>query len=208
MRDYDIQMMGLFPVPLFRTSIEREFSEEELNLLKNLEYRPNALNISSQDHYVLEHPEMVDIKKFITAAVNSYLDNIICPMYDLELYITQSWTNSTIKGKAHHQHRHPNSIVSGVLYLNAIEGVDRIIFHNRWRDMENLSIPTHRYNDFNTESVTIGVKTGDLIIFPSTLYHSVPPKEDDVERVSLAFNTFARGVIGDGNTLTELVVGQ
>ena len=40
------------------------------------------------------------------------------------------------------------------------------------------------------------VKTGDIVLFPSNLMHSVPKTEHDHTRVSLAFNSFWEGELG------------
>jgi len=45
-----------------------------------------------------------------------------------------------------------------------------------------------------------------LFIFPSPLYHSVSIKTDNIERISLSFNTFFKGRIGTEKDLTELII--
>ena len=49
---------------------------------------------------------------------------------------------------------------------------------------------TRGYNNLN-----IIVKNGDLILFPSTLMHSVKTNTTDKERISLAFNSFIKGTV-------------
>jgi hypothetical protein len=46
-------------------------------------------------------------------------------------YITQSWANYTKKNQYHHTHEHPNSFISGVLYINANEAHDKITMHKK-----------------------------------------------------------------------------
>ncbi len=43
-------------------------------------------------------------------------------------------------------------------------------------------------NALNSEQLTVGLQTGSLVIFPSTLLHSVPANGSGQERVSIAFN--------------------
>ena len=40
-------------------------------------------------------------------------------MSSIHLKITQSWINFTKKGEYHHPHAHPNSLISGVFYVEA-----------------------------------------------------------------------------------------
>ena len=50
----------------------------------------------------------------------------------------------------------------------------------------------------------IPLKKGDLILFPSNLSHSVPANQSDEERISLSFNTWCTGSLGDIRSLTYL----
>jgi hypothetical protein len=45
-----------------------------------------------------------------------------------------------------------------------------------------------------------------IVLFPSYLVHSVKTKDDDSERVSLAFNVYLKGKIGSYHSITELVL--
>jgi ectoine hydroxylase-related dioxygenase (phytanoyl-CoA dioxygenase family) len=60
------------------------------------------------------------------------------------------------------------------------------------------------WNSFNSSSWWFPVKTGDIVIFPSSLIHSVETKQGNNTRISLAFNVFIKGTIGINNSLTEL----
>lgn len=59
-------------------------------------------------------------------------------------------------------------------------------------------------NLWNSTSWWFPVKTGDIIIFPSSLTHAVETKQGDNTRTSLAFNVFIKGTIGNNKSLTEL----
>ena len=50
----------------------------------------------------------------------------------------------------------------------------------------------------------IPVKQGMIIIFPSSLKHSVERVMEKDTRISLSFNSFVTGSIGDKVNLTEL----
>ena len=55
------------------------------------------------------------------------------------------------------------------------------------------------YNNFNSDVAHFFVKTGDLIIFPSSTEHKVPIRNNESTRISLAFNTFLRGEFGNNS---------
>ena len=48
------------------------------------------------------------------------------------------------------------------------------------------------------------MKKGELILFPSNLTHSVPTNVGEEERISLSFNTWTKGNLGDIKSLTYL----
>jgi len=56
---------------------------------------------------------------------------------------------------------------------------------------------------YNSESWWFEVGTGDLLLFPSSLTHMVETVQED-ERISLSFNTFPVGYVGDESSLTAL----
>ena len=62
------------------------------------------------------------------------------------------------------------------------------------------------FNFFNSESWWLPVKTGQIMLFPSSLSHSVSIKKGTNTRVSLAFNVFIKGGVGSLNNLTRLVL--
>ena len=87
----------------------------------------NEGNVTSANNYILNEPEFKDLKDILTKHINDYISNIYKPKYKATGYITQSWLNYTKKGEFHHIHQHPNSFVSGVLYINAIKDKDKIL---------------------------------------------------------------------------------
>jgi len=107
------------------------------------------------------------------------------------------------KGEFHHQHKHPNSFISGIFYVKSNANKDKIYFYKN--QYQQLSITTKNYNLYNSESWWLEVETGDLILFPSSLEHKVATVETDL-RVSLSFNTFLKGTLGSNRELTELVL--
>ena len=60
---------------------------------------------------------------------------------------------------------------------------------------------------FSSNLWMIPVGTGDLLLFPSDLPHMVEPTTSNQTRISLSFNSFPEGVIGDDRMLAGLTVG-
>jgi uncharacterized protein (TIGR02466 family) len=198
----------LFPTPLAFTKLPRKYTDDEVAFIQKcaLNVTKNTGNTTSVDRYVLDEPVMADIKSFIQFYINHFMGSIEAPYNPVEAYITQSWLNYTQPGEFHHKHEHPNSYLSGVLYINADPEKDKIYFYKN--GYKRISLPTNNYNPFNSESWWFNVGTCDLVIFPSYLTHMVEQTESKDTRISLSFNTFLKGYIGAEESLTALHAGD
>ena len=190
---------NLFPLPVgfFNYSGKIDIDIDQLQ-------RPNEGNTSSVDRYVLK--KSPDLMTFIEKSLHTYLMSTICPKNDVRLRITQSWLNWTKPGQYHHKHAHPNSLISGCYYVKANKETDKIFFY---RDgYQQIKFPPIAWNAYNSESWWYSIGTNDLIFFPSHLNHMVQPVGGEDTRISLAFNTFPIGHIGDESELTALYLGK
>ena len=193
----------LFPTPVAFFDLGFELTEEERTFLLNQERRPNEGNQSSVDNYLLDKPELVRLSDRVQECIDEYVNDVW--KADIEAYVTQSWLNWTKPGQWHHKHAHQNSLYSGVLYIDVENDRDRISFYQD--GYQQLKPRYKEWNRWNSSSWWLPVKTGSIILFPSSLTHMVETVPGEVigkERISLAFNTFAKQ-IGDNKDLTELV---
>lgn len=199
-----MQISGLFPVPVYKTTLERPLNKREINSFINLETYDNVGNRTSIDKYILEKSELLELKTFIVNHVNDCFRQIYQPKFDLELYITQSWVNYTSTGNFHHTHTHSNSFFSGVFYIDTTVN-DKITFSQPLYQAETFKIISKEYNIWNSDTWWLPARKNSLIIFPSTLHHSVGIVEDENHtRVSLSFNTFLKGQLGEETELNLL----
>ena len=198
---------GLFPIPIYSTDIDRNFTKKELDFVKDQKNycTNNEGNINTTDNYILNRPELKKIKKFLDECCKDYLKTIICPQNNVEIYITQSWLSYTEENQYHHLHDHPNSVVSGVLYLDCDKDNDRIHFFSPLK-YAHISPKINEFNIWNSPSWWFAVKTGQLLMFPSITTHKVNVKKGSNTRISLSFNTFYKGTIGSNKSLTELIL--
>ncbi len=195
---------GIFPTPVLFAKFHRDWTKEEKKYFDEVakSTTQNTGNLTSANRYVLDDPVKKDIKDHYQFYVNYYMDKVYAPKNDVEVYITQSWMNYTKTGQYHHKHAHPNSWISGCIYINTDREKDRITFYN---DKYNrIDLPTENFNPFNSSSWWFSVGTGDIVIFPSYLTHMVEQTTSTDTRVSIAINTFLKGYIGDEHSLTGL----
>ena len=204
----DSQIDGIFPTPLymFNRGIGISDSEkEEFNEIIGKGLNSNIYNSTTKDTHIFKN-RLFQLRSFCEECIGRYVRSIISPRVDMDFFITQSWINVTKAGESHQRHCHQNSIISGVYYHNTIED-DSIAFidpNNAVKD--RIQVLPLENNIFNSNERILPVKDGDLVLFPSYMEHHVDKNETETERISLAFNVFARGLFGDQETLTELKI--
>jgi len=199
-----VNIQPLFPLAIGFANLGRELTKTETKTLLELEQRPNDGNTTSKNYQVLSLPALKNLKTFMDTALQDYYQKVYQPRFDVKPYITLSWTNYTTPGQFHHKHAHPNSFVSAVFYIKANPEVDRIFFY---KDAYNqLDIPPAEWNAYNSKSWWFPAEPGRLILFPSGLQHMVETVQGEDTRVSLSFNTFLQGTLGDEKELTRLIL--
>ena len=196
---------GIFPTPIYISKLNRKLNSKELLFIDKtkLDVHNNEGNTTSNDNYILNNKNFKNLKSDLDLIIKDYFNKIICPTNSITPYITQSWLNYTETNQHHHKHEHQNSLISGVFYVNSDEKFDKIKFYKK--DVYQIIKPeVKEWNLWNSESWWFPVKTGDIILFPSSLTHMVETKQGDNTRISLAFNVFIKGMIGNNKGLNEL----
>ena len=197
---------GIFPTPIYISKLNRKLTNKEVLFIHKtkLDVYKNEGNTTSNDNYILNHKAFKDLKTDLDLKVKDYFQKVLSPTNAITPYITQSWLNYTETNQYHHKHQHPNSLVSGVFYINCDEKFDKIKFFKE--DYKTIKPEIKQWNLWNSESWWFSVKTRDIILFPSSLTHMVENKEGTNTRISLAFNVFIKGTVGINKQLTELIL--
>lgn len=204
------ELIQLFPTPLLIFKYPKDLTFE-LEYIKNLEYKREnkdevgqILNHQSTNTFLFDEPELKDVAEFVNATLQFYVKNVLeC---DDELIVTQSWSNKTKMGERHHEHSHPNSIISGVFYLQNNKNLPPIQF--RRNSVHSISLNVKKHNNFNSATYLLPAEDGELLLFPSTLQHSVLDNKSSEDRISIAFNTFSKGSLGSIESLTYLPLNR
>ena len=196
----------LFPTAVTYFDFGSKLTDLELKFITEQETRNNNGNTTSINNNLFESAELAEVARFCEESVQQYFKEVYAPKHDVTPYITQSWANYTKKGQWHHKHEHPNSFISGVFYVQAQKDIDKIYFYKN--GYQQIKLPTDNYNLYNSDSWWLGVETGQLILFPSHLTHMVQAVQTDETRISISFNTFLKGYIGNDLELTGLHLGS
>ena len=195
------ELLQLFPTPLLIVPY-KEPIDEELAYLKTLSYRQQAGNgnYRSDDSYLLRQEKLKNIKNFLGESVNKFTTDVL--QSKQRLIITQCWANRNPKGSKHHEHVHPNSIISGVFYFRQDPKLPPIQFSKSIQHA--MKLDPKKYNNLNSETFLLPCTDGELILFPSSLKHSVPINQSNELRISMSFNTFCIDTLGSKESLTHL----
>jgi uncharacterized protein (TIGR02466 family) len=196
------EVISLFPIAISVHDIEPNFTEQDklfINKCLNDQYK-NTGNTTSNETYVLD--KLPNLKQKLMEKVNFHFYETLKHVKESEIYITQSWINLTKKNQFHHTHKHPNSILAGVFYLQTVDD-DSISFDNTLR-VDQIRPSIDSFNPWNSSLYNLPVHRNMLVIFPSSLMHNVPTVKSDQVRISLAFNTFVKGVLGRDDQLSRV----
>lgn len=199
----------IFPTTILLNNINRSFTKQELDFCEKYRQQTEQSyggmgNYLTKDHRVLNNPELKELREFMEYHLEYYFRKIVCAKEESKLYITHSFLNYMRKSQGHSAHVHPNSYLSAVMYISADQRVDKISFSRSPRGDWPIRVDRTQDNPYNTYDCGMTIKTGDLVIFPSSIVHGVSPKEDDNLRISLVANTFLKGKIGNYEEYTDL----
>ena len=199
---------SLFPEPIYFSTLERALTKKELRTLNTYQKKtyPNMSNITSTEDYVLNNKALKNLKKDLDTRVMDYFDKVICPTNPVVPYITQSWINFTKTDQFHHKHSQSNSVISGIFYISADKNVDSVKFYRNELHIDRIQLHVTNYNTFNSTDWKFPVETGNIFLFRSSLVHGVDQKKGNNTRISLSFNVFLKGRLGNKAGLTELVL--
>ena len=140
-------------------------------------------------------PEFQPLCELIQAAAAEVFDDLGYHP-DWRPAISNMWANVSSRYAINRSHIHPNSLWSGVYYVQAPAGAGRIVFTEPRAQVRMTSPVYERPSEDRPESwdqVYFEPVEGRLILFPSWLMHEVEPNLCETrgqagERISVSFN--------------------
>lgn len=101
--------------------------------------------------------------------------------------LRECWVNCYGPGHSQEIHLHRNSVISGIYYLQAPPGSGATLFYSPLADVM-LEPRAVESNSLNAKVAGYSPVEGRMLLFRSSLRHSVLPGTFDGERVTIAFN--------------------
>jgi uncharacterized protein (TIGR02466 family) len=189
----EYQLFSLFPTPIL--CISDFISEKErIGIFNKIKNTPHYKHKSVSNGGSCSHDDKGNfiknnfLEKEIILRIEKSL-NEFAKIYGIpQLKISNYWYNIEKKGSHLFIHRHPNSKISGSLYINVSENCHKLHFFNqnpfvRFELFEEL-------NDFNYSACALTPKNGTLFLFPSWLEHSSANETSGIDnRIVVSFNS-------------------
>ena len=146
------EILQIFPTPILITKYEEDFSEE-MKYVENLKYtKPTEnSNFRSINSDLFRYAPLKKINNFCREGITKYTEKILNSTK--RLVVTQCWTNKNPPGSKHHEHVHPNSIVSGIFYFKVGGKLPSVQFTKEMR--AGLKLEPIGYNILNAEIFTL-----------------------------------------------------
>lgn len=209
----EMEIIPILPQKIFKfkcddeilKEVQKHIVDEEFVLegLSGLSNKTKNFYLTKEDRYKSLHDWfhecLIEVKKY---------HNFVCE----DIKITQSWANMSTYGQSFHVHAHPNSIISGIFYVNdsdtctcfgrrnewhyaPIDGIDRCMWVSPSENPEKYVF--HRNKP----------KAGELVLFNSSLSHNIDVHQSKEKcRVTISFNSFPSGKIGDPKNLNAIEI--
>ncbi len=183
-----MKLISLFSTPFLHAKMPEEIRLSMLNFLFS-HFDFNNILAEYDDHNLFEShqnwKEILDFKKFSLTMVEKIADaSALKHMTHQRAWICGTGNHYYMKS-----HNHASSVVSTVFYFQAEDGGD-VIFHDP-RTNDNRGYASEFSEAFQFNDYKFRPSSGDIIVFPSFLYHSVPPYKGKSNRVAIAVDFFA-----------------
>jgi uncharacterized protein (TIGR02466 family) len=188
------QIEPLFPIPLMRSPglLSAELKDAAVAAIRSSRIE-NNLRSGQLFHTEVADPSRNDLFRTIAELAGPKLVDFGELLFGEKLRWTvkEMWTNMLETGGNQTLHAHANSFISGIFYLTPSHPASRTVFV-RPPGGYDFSFRHH------TRSAAIGpynagkyilpeAEPGDLVLFPSYLYHEVPRNQGE-QRITIAFN--------------------
>lgn len=174
---------SLFSIPMWTYKVEIPESLVEHCYSISHKSSRNISNVGGWQSDILYSDVFPELHNNITKLVTQSCSEINA---NFKFNIDGYWVNINRNGNYNKPHVHPNSALSGVIYVMCDDNTGNIRFDSNSL-MEHYPINTFNSNLF-TDNIEYQPKIGDVLIFPSWIYHSVLPNNSSNDRISIAFN--------------------
>ena len=203
----DRHFMSVFPTYIFKCSVDDMSLCDELeDGVKKLWEAGNGSFVKKTKFISYDNLQTMEdfnkLNEIVLNEANGILDFLKVIRDDH--YISCMWANVTDSSHTHMVHIHPNSYLSGILYLKTPEKCGLTAFGDPRPGARIIQPDYYEVNETNGGTFRNVPKKGDMLMWHSWLPHGVEHSEDDSEqeRIAIAFNVMIKG---KARTMTQSI---
>ena len=192
------QTLKLFPQPIFKYQINdfKKINEELLKYIYTLHKLDKdgvkKSNINGWHSRPFDFRDDNDIPNKFYSQIRKYIKDVFTKFGwqygETKIRCTSMWAIINKKGNFNIEHIHPNNYLSAAYYVKAPDNCGAFKASNPNIINRNFYPRSKKANELNSNSASIKVNEGDLLIFPAYLPHSVEENKSEEHRVIVSFN--------------------
>jgi uncharacterized protein (TIGR02466 family) len=201
-------IQAVFATPVYKSDNLYHLTKEQLDYLKTLEMIKNkGGNFLTTRKDIMNDESMKDFKHWCLLNVTAFAKQLGASD-KTSFYITQSWMNKNPPQSYHHTHMHPNSIFSCIFYVDGDKCPTSFYRYDDRTSFGNFAFydGDKGSNVYTATKVGVMNEVGRLVIFPSSMVHDVDKNESAKDRLTISFNTFIKGEMGDPENSNHLII--
>lgn len=155
---------------------------------------PVGLEVTNQGGWhsstnLLQDPVFADLFHWIAACCQGAVHDWGWDLAKATPTFNNAWAMVNRAGHSTRAHLHPNSVFSGVVYLQVPAGAGAIVFLDPRAGAQMLVPPLRAGAAENRQGrVRRLPQVGELLLFPSWLWHEVEPSSQEEPRIAISFN--------------------
>jgi uncharacterized protein (TIGR02466 family) len=150
---------------------------------------PGYTSYASLSDLTWRSPIFEDLKNILDLHINQFSSELDFDLEGRDLKLEDVWINILAEDGNHSAHIHPNSVISGTIYISMPPKTSAIKFEDPRHPMmmaapARLSVAKEYLKPF----IYIDPPAGEILLWESWLRHEVPTNTSKDERISISFN--------------------
>ena len=150
---------------------------------------PGYTSYASLSDLTWRSPFFEELKHLLDLHVKTFVEELDFDLEGRNLKLEDLWINILSEGGNHSAHLHPNSVISGTIYISMPPKTSAIKFEDPRLPMM-MAAPSRLVNakEYLKPFIYVNPSVGDVLLWESWLRHEVPANNSSEERISISFN--------------------
>ena len=150
---------------------------------------PGYTSYASLNDLTWRSPIFKELKNLLDLHINRFSSELDFDLEGRGLKLEDIWINILAEDGNHSAHIHPNSVISGTIYISMPPKTSAIKFEDPRHPMM-MAAPARLSSakEYLKPFIYINPLVGEILLWESWLRHEVPTNTSSQERISISFN--------------------